>query len=387
MGKNSKLKTKFYRFFGNSFLFLASVIICLVAFEWGTRTVLGPYTSQFEQNFPIGDLRHPYPYIMFRGLPGAAIGKTDGPIENVNNLGYRGSSPTLKKAPEEYRIFVLGGSTVFLGSIIHGKPSIPEHLENLFHKAGFGGARVFNYGSVSSVSGQELMRIIFEISNYEPDLIIMYNGGNDILSPTGWDPRPGYPFNFVAYENNPLLALNTREYPMSALLALGTNIGRHFFRSYLESRLLNTRQLRKEFGFLTTEAAANSAEIYVSNLFKAKHASASAGAGFVGYLQPVVFFKNTLSGVEEKYHVDNSRLNSHSNLVRQFIISKVKPYISKGELKFKDLSGIFENVSEEIFYDDIHTHPKWYLFIAELIFQDLLKSGVLEDVQRKGRDN
>ena len=34
----------------------------------------------------------------------------------------------------------------------------------------------------------------------KPDLVIAYDGGNDLIQPWAYDPRPGYPFNFLTEE-------------------------------------------------------------------------------------------------------------------------------------------------------------------------------------------
>jgi hypothetical protein len=49
---------------------------------------------------------------------------------------------------------VLGGSTVFQGSPL-GK-SIPGQIETELLRRGFSGAKVYNFGLVAAVSGQEL---------------------------------------------------------------------------------------------------------------------------------------------------------------------------------------------------------------------------------------
>lgn len=93
-------------------------------------------------------------------------------------------APQMPKTREEYRVFFLGGSTVYVG-----KPPIADLVQRLFHEHGIKNVKVYNFGVVSSVSGMELARIVFELSDLAPDLIVMYNGGNDILQPWSWDRR------------------------------------------------------------------------------------------------------------------------------------------------------------------------------------------------------
>ncbi len=62
----------------------------------------------------------------------------------------------------------------------------------------------------------ELARLVFEALAYQPDLIVSYSGANDIILPLSADPRPGYPFNFMIREYNPLL---DKDYPLATLTA------------------------------------------------------------------------------------------------------------------------------------------------------------------------
>jgi len=48
------------------------------------------------------------PILYYGGKPNLDLGK-----ESLNALGYRGALPSHEKRSDEYRIFILGGSTVF----------------------------------------------------------------------------------------------------------------------------------------------------------------------------------------------------------------------------------------------------------------------------------
>ena len=47
---------------------------------------------------------------------------------------------------------------------------------------------VYNFGAASSGSGQGLARILYEVVDLDPNLIIMYNGANDFEHPFFGDP-------------------------------------------------------------------------------------------------------------------------------------------------------------------------------------------------------
>jgi hypothetical protein len=73
----------------------------------------------------------------------------------LNSLGFRIERPLEKSKPAgELRIFVVGGSTVFMGAPL--AKTIPGQIESELLRRGISGAKVYNFGAVSFVSGQEL---------------------------------------------------------------------------------------------------------------------------------------------------------------------------------------------------------------------------------------
>ena len=100
-------------------LFLAGffLVLLLIGAELASRYILGEYESEFEEVYQVDRTRTPQPYTMFGAKPSASVSTNDSPlIEHYNRLGYRGPAPTPVKPSGEYRIFILGGSTVFMGS-------------------------------------------------------------------------------------------------------------------------------------------------------------------------------------------------------------------------------------------------------------------------------
>ena len=93
---------------------------------------------------------------------------------------------------------MLGGSTIVTGGLL--EDTVPAAIEAHLQLNGLPQARVYNFGVVSFVSGQELSLLVHRLIDLKPDLVITYDGGNDIFESWFYDPRPGYPFNFVVWE-------------------------------------------------------------------------------------------------------------------------------------------------------------------------------------------
>jgi len=328
-----------------------------------------PTRAPVEQRFPVEVFRNPQPYTMFGGTPNAKFEYEDEhgvrQSETLNGLGYRGKEPVLPKPADEYRVFMLGGSTVFLG-----EPPIPVLLEEEFKQQGWPQINVYNFGVISSVSSMELARLVFEITELEPDLIVVYNGGNDILGPYRHDPRPGYPFNFLVYENNPLLESNVASYPAFALLAYGSNMARYFFSAYFAEKFANFDQLREETKWGSAQWKEQTAKIYVSNLVKADKISHAFGAEFIAFAQPLLYFKDHPAS-EEADLAGNSERTKYCLDVRQKIREEIEKSGINPTVKIVDLSDIYDNTADWVFTDAIHTTQDSKLIVAQEMYKHI----------------
>lgn len=351
--KSNKFQ-KFELILGRILLSTLFLIFLLVLIDRAS-TLFFSSKSLIEKHFPGSIYRYPKPYVMFGGLPNN---------NNLNELGYIGKAPSINKK-NEYRIIMLGGSTV-----LNGNPPISELLEKTFIRNGFSNVRIYNFGVLSSVSSMELARIVFEIPKYKPDLIILYNGGNDITQPYGWDPRPGYPFNFIVYENNPILESNIKKYPTLTLLTYGSNILRFMIPKYFYKKLINLEELNKKTNKKSKEWEDKIVAIYVENSLKSKIISNAFGSNVFVFFQPMLFYKDSINQNE-------NFVNSHFELkdlclrAREKILYLMDSYKSQGLINFADLSDIYDNDINSVFTDFIHTYQEKKQIIADAMFNNL----------------
>jgi lysophospholipase L1-like esterase len=327
-------------------------VVGFVILELLSRVLL-PAASPLERIYPADAVRAPQPYTMFGGRPGGRLAYPPGTPERLNRRGYRGAEPADAKPAGEFRVFVVGGSTVF-----EGDPPLPALLEAQLHDQGLAGVRCFNYGVISSVSGQELARIVFEVVDLEPDLVVLFNGGNDVTSPVQYDPRPGYPFNFIAYETNPLLRRDVSAYPTWTLLAYGSNVLRALAPGLFAERFVGLDRARDDAGYRSVEWRDRIADVYVGNLVKAQQVSRAFGAEFVAFFQPLVFFKPSLGPKEKEITATLEGFGEMARDLRLRIRLRLKRARQQEGLVARDLSDIFATVDEDVFYDIIHvTRP------------------------------
>ena len=98
---------------------------------------------------------------------------------NINSDGFRGNE--IQKNPD-YRIFMIGGSTTFgVGSSSDSKtiPSYLQHIIDMNNNDGLN-IEVINAGIPKAFSITEIELIQNKILAYQPDMLIIYDGLNDI---------------------------------------------------------------------------------------------------------------------------------------------------------------------------------------------------------------
>ena len=326
----------------NIFVTLICLVTTFITAEVFFR-VTDMTVGSFEKHFPPNVVRIPQPYTMFGGKPNGEI-EAWGQIIKLNENGYRGTTPSQPKPKNEYRIVMLGGSTVW-----NGFPPITELLEKELQQAGYGHAKVYNYGVVSSVSGQELVRLTTEVIETEPDLVIFYNGSNDLFQHYIYDPRPGYPMNYLVEERNPIKAGSLDDYPLFTLMAYGSATLRFIMPDYFASKFAGHEHIRDEIGFKTEEWRQKIIDSYIGNLKKASMVAHGAGADFIGIAQPNVYYKEHLHEKESTL-VDPNMIHDAQDLQRKLQIA----IANLPKTRIIDMTNFFTDTTEHVYTDYVH---------------------------------
>lgn len=97
---------------------------------------------------------------------------------NINSQGFRGEEISIIKPNNTYRIFMVGGSTTFGTGTTSDDTTIPGYLQSFFKEKSMN-VEVVNAGIPGAWSFEESYYVVNEITNYAPDLIIVYDGWND----------------------------------------------------------------------------------------------------------------------------------------------------------------------------------------------------------------
>jgi len=97
-----------------------------------------------------------------------------------NSHGFRGNEFEKEKPDNTFRIFAVGGSNTF-GVAVEENETWPAHLQQIINEEITGKKiEVINSGLSRAYTETEYILIKNKISALEPDLIIMYDGWNDL---------------------------------------------------------------------------------------------------------------------------------------------------------------------------------------------------------------
>lgn len=102
---------------------------------------------------------------------------------NINSHGLSGQEFSLTKPIDTYRIILVGGSTMVGKESYSDQTTIPGILQKIFDKQELKtNMEVINAGVASANTITEFKLINERIIDFQPDLIIMYDGWNDLRS-------------------------------------------------------------------------------------------------------------------------------------------------------------------------------------------------------------
>jgi lysophospholipase L1-like esterase len=114
---------------------------------------------------------------------------------STNSLGLRGPETPRAKPAGRFRIVVLGGSTAWGYGVSADGRTVPAQVEARLRELRPGTTlEVLNAAQAGFVSGQELIHFHQAIATLEPDLVLLFDGYNDVVADLG-NPVPGWPQN------------------------------------------------------------------------------------------------------------------------------------------------------------------------------------------------
>ncbi len=186
-----------------------AILGAVLAAEWILSSgAAGPLSIPFYNRL--------YPYVMFRphentrfishdvNLASNIMSRNQRVVHHFSNQdGLRVEALDYdlpkQKPPGQWRAAVLGSSAVQLGTTY--ADSLPGALRTALRRHHRGrDIEVINAGIQSAVSRQTIAHLLFTVNDYNPDLVVLYDGFNDLMLPLNYESRPNFPYNFQTLE-------------------------------------------------------------------------------------------------------------------------------------------------------------------------------------------
>jgi lysophospholipase L1-like esterase len=254
------------------------------------------------------------------------------------------------------------------------------------HRLGYRNAVVYNFGVVSAVSGQGLALLTHLLTDYAPDVVVFYGGGNDMVQPYQFDPRPGFPIDFVRIQVGTQLLAGRADFR--------TALASQLFRSRLITAVFAPRmqevrlpmaELRQAVGYGTPEWERTTIESYRNNMYRMCRIGHAFKFKFLAVLQPLIFQKSPWSEAEIKLRFGDDDFaaymrRQHDRAATAFDRLQAD---SGGDsvCRFFDLSQLFAQDPRLLFWDFIHINNDGNATVGAAIASDLARTLLARPAQ------
>jgi hypothetical protein len=301
------------------------------------KTVLVPYWERFDRNMAIyGFTRRKDHLAQTDIIAFRQAGFYYRPYVGFTPLqDFRPRPAPSKRA---FRVFFVGGSAMEISA----RPAV-EDLQLNLNRRGCN-VEVINAGRSAYVSGQEAVMTLTELPQLQPDLVIVFDGYND-LSRVEEGEEPGTPEYTRAMAASFEAGLDIYKYVLNDVAQ----------RSFLVQQVLKTRR-HVETSDATEDLQPfdQAVEVYASNMEKMAALANAYNYKLVVTTQPLVFFRDTLGPSETELVSGNSE---RARLYRRYfpeLVARARHIAADRHASFADLTRVFAGIPGDVFYDTVH---------------------------------
>jgi lysophospholipase L1-like esterase len=339
-----------------------------------------------------------YPYVMFRPIESYTYETKETFAMShfksrvfvyTNEDGFR--IPALHynlpkvKPPGQLRVAFLGGSAVELASTFD--TALPGSLRRVLRDRYPGrDIEVINAGIQSCVSRQSLAQLLFMVVDYHPDIVILYDGGNDLGLPLTYESRPNFPYNFQTMQEAWDLYRQERQQPLWLLALERSNLYRLMrARLYPDQRkmaptaeapfagtnALPASRIIADRDYVTAQVSA-----YLSNWRKLVELSAAYHYQPVCILTPAGGFApaHAVPVMMTSFHLDRETAIQWLRAL-DMLYSEASRQIAQMRGAYPDATFIdlarFLDPPEKYFYDLGHVYDEANMVLAQRIYPDI----------------
>lgn len=273
---------------------------------------------------------------------------------HINNDGFRGPEITKDKPYDTYRIFVVGGSTTFGWGSTSDETTIPGYLQQDFDNAHLNyKIQVINAGVGGAYSLVETNYVKNKLLAYHPDMIIVYDGINDLVTSS----RGLNHIQITESLTDKLIGLDKKYlsfYKTPQILQLIIN----GIKSKTQSQTMQ---------ILDTISVEQRSTVWKNNWIDICDLGEKDGFDTVVTLQPFLGTGN-LTMTKYEYNLF-LKINSPATLKSYQLYIDQLDELNNHCKKTADLRSAFDGISGPIFWDQDHTTDEGNKIIAKNLFQ------------------
>jgi lysophospholipase L1-like esterase len=323
---------------------------------------------------------------------------------NAQGFGSIGETTFSYERPKPagvYRVIVVGGSTIFGKGAPTPDQNLPAHLVERLRRLR-PAVEVINAGVLAYRSADEFLYIAGELLDYEPDLIIVYDGWNDLEwnhavlreHPTTPNALKG------SYHYEAARRLNQTSHVVGALATL-VGVARQTLLLGLDQiaavHLAHRAAVRTVEWIGVARGAQppdmsynpRSVAMYRRNLMNIIAVTRIHGVRVAVFLQPLMGVDGKVLSPEEQRSqqtlspADLERRRRYYADARTMVAELSARFAAPGQVCIDDLSQTFEGNSTPLYAGTGHLLPAGNELIADQIAKRLARCGVLDKVPHK----
>lgn len=315
-------------------------------------------------------------YLGFLGAPNSNKITFD-----INETGFR-DSPIEPRAPEQYRILLLGGSAAWGWGSSANRHTISGALEEMLNEDSSGTTyRVMNGAYLAWTSLQERITLLELYELFDPDLVISFSGFNDVISVQYGNKRELLRLEYSMVED----AVENNLKPMSTMRAIrkvGGTLGIWRLVVYFREQVHTAKKGRVDY---KPKRSRRGMPKVVDRYSSMASYTESRGGRYLLVLQPDIYTSGKRLTREEsmvKEWLDSRNSENFDPTFKQYRSDLVDGLsaLSAGGLRITDMQRVFDDIEETMFTDDSHFNDSGYREIAKA-----LRNIVTE--QRQYRDS
>jgi len=262
------------------------------------------------------------------------LGETQTDNVNVNSFGFRGGEFSQVKPDNTLRVFLLGGSQVFGTGATSDKTTIPAYIQKyLDEDDNEFTIEIINSGLKGIDSRKELLFLQNMLLGFTPDLIIVYDGLNDLRSGNS---------STKIFENWDSMCKIGQENNFDVIIALQPIAG--FGNKLLTKDESSYLQNARDYNDNSLIESINQYEKYAENLKNLENCSKGIDLRTV--------FDNELDSI----YIDEAHVSDEGNsIVAKSLLEYILPYISKDTIHNNLTNNKIERTNSEMFSEFTYT--------------------------------